>query len=96
MYTAWYGIGRAWMEALRSTEYNLHIFGIRVNMLLAILLAVVAIGLLIYIRVRKPERLMRNVESSEEEKEVVYERQFDYASEREEELKEEETDGENN
>jgi phosphatidylglycerol:prolipoprotein diacylglycerol transferase len=96
MYTAWYGIGRAWMEALRSTEYNLHIFGIRVNMLLAILLAIVAIGLLIYIRVRKPERLMRNVESSEEEKEVVYERQFDYASEREEELKEEEIDGENN
>ncbi len=81
MYTAWYGIGRAWMENLRDGAYNLHIFGLRINLVLAIVLAVVAIGLIVLIRVKKPARMMieRNVEEKEEK--PAYEPQFDYAAE---------------
>ena len=81
-YTAWYGIGRAWMEPLRDTSYNLHIFGVRINMLLAIVAAVVAIGCIILLHLRKPEKLMtgagralKNVPESD------YEAQFSYAAE---------------
>lgn len=80
LYTAWYGIGRAWMEPLRNASYNLHIFGLRVNMLLAIFMALLAIGLIVYIRVKKPERLMRTVPGGEV-MESSYESQFDYAIE---------------
>lgn len=80
LYTAWYGIGRAWMEPLRNSSYNLHIFGLRVNMLLAIFMALLAIGLIVYIRVKKPERLMRTVPRGEV-MESSYESQFDYAIE---------------
>lgn len=78
-YTAWYGIGRAWMEPLRAEQYNLEIFGVQVNTVLAILIAVVSIGALVYIHVKKPQRLVRVVKA--EETENSYERQFDYAME---------------
>ncbi len=95
LYTAWYGIGRAWMEPLRDSAYNLHIFGLRVNMLLAILAAVVAIGLLILIHLRKPARLKRG-EVQEEAEKSDYVPLFDYAIENEEETEvaEENDDGE--
>ncbi len=94
LYTAWYGIGRAWMEPLRDSAYNLHIFGLRVNMLLAILAAVVAIGLLVLIHLRKPARLMRiQVEETEKSDYVPL---FDYALDDDEEAEEmeENDDGE--
>ena len=94
LYTAWYGIGRAWMEPLRNADYNLHVFGLRVNMLLAILMAVVAIGMFIFIRLRKPERWMRKV-VAEEEAESSYERQFDYAVDGETEPEEQLSEGDN-
>ena len=91
LYTAWYGIGRAWMEPLRDSAYNLHIFGIRVNMLLAIAVAVIAIGLLIFIYVRKPVRLVR-VRKKKEPDQPNYEKQFSYAVDPEEPLDVEEND----
>lgn len=82
MYTAWYGIGRAWMENLRDGAYNLHLFGVRINLILALVLAIVAIGLIVLVRIKKPGRLMieRTTEEKEQEK-PAYEPQFDYAAE---------------
>ena len=78
MYSAWYVIGRAWMEPLRDTSYNLHIFGVRVNMLLAIVVALAAIAMLILLYVRKPARFVRVVKEVEPT-EPSYEKQFSYA-----------------
>lgn len=92
MYTAWYGIGRAWMENLRDATYNLHIFGLRINLVLAALAAVIAIALIILIRVRKPQRFMLQSATDKKGEKTVYEPQFDYAAEPEEEqLQAEET-----
>lgn len=85
MYTAWYGIGRAWMENLRDVTYNLHIFGLRINLVLAALAAVVAIALIILIRVRKPQRFMIQREMAKNDEKPGYKPQFDYAVEPEEE-----------
>ncbi len=79
-YMAWYGIGRAWMEPLRDTEYNLHIFGLRINMLLAIVLALLAVGGLVFIWLKKPERLKIAVAGAVSRNES-YTPQFDYAVE---------------
>lgn len=83
LYTAWYGIGRAWMEPLRDSSYNLRIFGLRVNMILAILAAVAAIALIILARVRKPQAIMIDRKKTVEETAPVYESQFGYAMEEE-------------
>ena len=83
MYTAWYGIGRAWMEPLRDSAYNLHIFGIRVNMVLAILLAVAAIALFVILRVKKPEKL-RVLSVPQKEPVSNYEAQFEELREQDE------------
>lgn len=93
LYTAWYGIGRAWMEPLRDTTYNLHIFGIRINMLLAIAIAVLAIAALIVLYVRKPARFVRAKKETEAKK-TAYEKQFTYAV-NDEEFSEEEGGQEN-
>ncbi len=92
MYTAWYGIGRAWMEPLRDGSYNLHIFGLRINMVLAIVAAVIAIALIILVRVKKPARVMIMRKTASADATPVYEPQFDYAVEPEEQ--EDEDDGE--
>ncbi len=89
LYTAWYGIGRAWMESLRDTTYNLHIFGIRVNMVLAVAIAVFAITTLIVLYIRKPARFVRAKKETESIK-TAYEKQFSYAVDNEELSKEEE------
>ena len=73
-YMAWYGIGRAWMEPLRDSSYNLMIFGVKVNMLLAILLAALSVAMIVLIRIKKPAKLMIIKESSAEEE--LYEPQF--------------------
>lgn len=89
MYTAWYGIGRACMEPLRDGAYNLRIFGLRINMVLAIVLAVAAIAVIVLIRLRKPAGLMI---TRTEEPQEAYEPQFDYAVEEEEPAKTEENE----
>lgn len=94
LYTVWYGIGRAWMEPLRDSAYNLRIFGLRVNMVLAIVAVLAALAALLLIYIKKPARLMliREADSQKLPKEV-YEAQFDYAMESEEDP-EQETDEE--
>jgi len=49
-YFAWYGLGRAWMEALRNSEFQLMVFGLKINQLIAFTALVSAIGLWIYFR----------------------------------------------
>lgn len=92
-YTAWYGIGRAWMEPLRDSSYNLHIFGLRINMVLAITAAVLAVGLIIFVFLRRPARLMLAKGTQSEEAESDYVAQFDYAAEPEQETEEKEDNG---
>jgi len=92
LYTVWYGIGRAWMEPLRDSAYNLKIFGLRVNMVLAIVVALAALATLLWIYRKKPARLMlsKNTEAGEESPKKGYEAQFDYAMEAEDEADAEE------
>lgn len=86
MYVSWYGVGRAWMEPLRNSQYNLEGFGVMINMVLAIVTAVAAIGLIVLIRIKKPNRLM--VVRMKTTPEVKYESQFDYAMAEQEDVDE--------
>ncbi len=80
IYTAWYGLGRAWMETLRDAEYNLHIFGLKINFVLAITVMVLAIAALAFLYIKKPLRLaiVREAKDTDGSK---YEAQFSYAVE---------------
>lgn len=49
-YTAWYGLGRTWMEALRNSEFQLTVFGLKINQLIAVIALVTATVLWIYFR----------------------------------------------
>lgn len=63
LYLAWYGLGRAWIEGLRTDSLYLFNTGIRVSQLLAALSCVAAIAVLVYVRVvrkPKPEKLYVN------------------------------------
>lgn len=53
LYMAWYGLGRAWIEGLRTDSLYLFSTGIRVSQLLAAVFFVVATGLLVWMHVRK-------------------------------------------
>ena len=53
LYIAWYGIGRSWIEGLRTDSLWLFGTGIRVSQLLAILSAIAAIVIWLFIRLRK-------------------------------------------
>ena len=67
-YVAWYGIGRTWIEGLRTDSlyfFGLELFGapIRTSQVLAALSALVSIGLLIYhlaVRKHSPDELYCN------------------------------------
>lgn len=67
-YVAWYGVGRAWIEGLRTDSlyfFGLKLFGapVRTSQVLAVVTAAVAVGLLVYhLAVRKhgPEELYCN------------------------------------
>lgn len=50
LYVMWYGLGRAWIEGLRTDSLYLFSTGIRVSQLLAILSAAAALAVLIYYR----------------------------------------------
>lgn len=50
LYIIWYGLGRAWIEGLRTDSLYLFSTGIRVSQLLAVLSAVAAIVVIIYAR----------------------------------------------
>lgn len=53
MYLVWYGIGRAWIEALR-VDPSLVIFGLRTNVLMALIVIVLGVVLYIVQRRRHP------------------------------------------
>lgn len=54
-YVAWYGLGRAWIEGLRTDSLYLFGSGIRVSQLLAAVSAVAAIAVMVYVfKVKKP------------------------------------------
>lgn len=55
-YVAWYGLGRAWIEGMRTDSLYLFGTGIRVSQLLAVVSFVGAVALVAYVRiVRKPQ-----------------------------------------
>ena len=56
LYVAWYGLGRAWIEGLRTDSLYLFSTGIRVSQLLAAVSFAAAAAVLIYVlRVRRPD-----------------------------------------
>lgn len=63
LYVAWYGLGRAWIEGLRTDSLYLFGTGIRVSQLVAIVSFLGATGLIVYVRTRRnprPEQLYVN------------------------------------
>lgn len=52
-YVAWYGLGRVWIEGLRTDSLYLPGTAIRVSQLLAGLSCLAAVGILLYIRFKK-------------------------------------------
>ena len=80
LYVAWYGLGRAWIEGLRTDSLYLFGTGIRVSQLLAAVSFAAAIGVILYVRKKKnpqPEQLYVNRvrENSEEFNETQTENQ---------------------
>lgn len=72
LYLAWYGLGRAWIEGLRTDSLYLFGTGIRVSQLLAILSCVGAVAAIVFIRYRKkpqPEQLYVNRKAKAETEE---------------------------
>lgn len=55
LYVAWYGLGRAWIEGLRTDSLYLFGTGIRVSQLLAVVSFLGAIGFILYVRKKKPQ-----------------------------------------
>lgn len=63
LYMAWYGLGRAWIEGLRTDSLYLFSTGIRVSQLLAAVFFVVSAGVIVWVRVKRrptPETLYVN------------------------------------
>ena len=61
-YVAWYGLGRAWIEGLRSDSLYLFSTGLRVSQVLAIVTCIGAVCVLIYEKFRShtPDQLWVN------------------------------------
>ena len=78
-YVIWYGLGRAWIEGLRTDSLYLFGTGIRVSQLLAAVSAVAAIAVMVYIlKVKKPQseqlfvnKLRKAQEEAEEEAQEI-------------------------
>ena len=71
LYVAWYGLGRAWIEGLRTDSLYLFDTGIRVSQLLAAVSCLAAIAFIVYVYVKvkpKPEQLYVNRKKEETEK----------------------------
>lgn len=74
-YLAWYGLGRAWIEGLRTDSLYISGTGIRVSQLVAAVSFVLAVGFILYIRLKKkpdPSMLLVNrlKEDETEEQEI--------------------------
>ena len=72
MYVAWYGLGRVWIEGLRTDSLYIPGSQIRVSQLLAGLSCAAAVGIMLYIHfVKKPDgskMLVNRAAKAEEEK----------------------------
>lgn len=56
-YLAWYGIGRFWIEALRTDSLFIPGTGLRVSQVIALVTALISIAIILYmLLVRKPDR----------------------------------------
>lgn len=53
LYMAWYGLGRVWIEGLRTDSLYLFSTGIRVSQLLAFVFFAVGVGMIAFIRIRR-------------------------------------------
>ena len=53
MYLAGYGLGRAWIEGLRTDQLLLPVVGFPVSQLLSILLVLVCAGIILWNRMRR-------------------------------------------
>jgi len=70
LYVAWYGLGRAWIEGLRTDSLWFFGTGLRVSQVLAILSAIAAIGIIAYVYMKKnpdPSKLHVNCLKTEQE-----------------------------
>jgi len=70
LYVAWYGLGRAWIEGLRTDSLYLFSTGIRVSQLVAAASCVAAAAFVIYVHVTskpQPEDLFVNRKAAEQE-----------------------------
>lgn len=55
LYMGWYGLGRAWIEGLRTDSLYLFSTGIRVSQLLAVIFFAASVGTIVWVRLkRKP------------------------------------------
>lgn len=63
LYVAWYGLGRAWIEGLRTDSLYLFSTGIRVSQLLAVIFFMVSAAAIVWVRLKRkptPEGLYVN------------------------------------
>ena len=70
LYVAWYGLGRAWIEGLRTDSLYLFSTGIRVSQLVAIVSFLAAAGILAWVLLKKkpaPDALYVNRKPAEPE-----------------------------
>ena len=70
LYVAWYGLGRAWIEGLRTDSLYLFSTGIRVSQLVAALSFLAAAGILAWVLLKKkpaPDALYVNRKPAEPE-----------------------------
>ena len=62
-YIAWYGIGRVWIEGMRTDSLYIPGTSLRISQLIALVSAVIALGVILYIllvKKPKPENLYVN------------------------------------
>ena len=70
LYMAWYGLGRSWIEGLRTDSLYLFSTGIRVSQLLAIVFFAVSAAVIVWVRVKRkpmPDMLYVNRRRAAEE-----------------------------
>lgn len=74
-YCAWYGLGRGFMEPLRNSEYNLHLFGIRIMLVLAFAICIASVTAIIIFR-RRSKGYVADAYVEKEKHEQEYDKQF--------------------
>ncbi|MCL1903614.1 MAG: prolipoprotein diacylglyceryl transferase [Oscillospiraceae bacterium] len=71
LYLVWYGSGRAWIESLRAD--SLMAGGVRVSQVLAVLSAVFALGLFLYLKTTLPKKNYVMYKDTEESRQLINE-----------------------